>query len=231
MIWWDHIRASAYMPIPGGLDAIGETSELKLRLKFSWTWCFSFNSLWFYLFDFGFFVCSFVFSCWFLCCLFGCFILVGFLFLISFLLSFFFFLYYQFYHQHLLILTLNPSLSLLLLCWNPLFPSPGTHFSTSHTTLPPVLTLASHSPPTCHQTNPVSYTFITWWLTYYNNFTQPQTSAIPTTSTLYYNNRNTPKHTQGPQNPTAPALLPSLTTPLLTSPFSATLYNSPNFYS
>jgi hypothetical protein len=33
---WDHIRASAYMPIPG-LDAGGVTPELKLRLKF---YCF-----------------------------------------------------------------------------------------------------------------------------------------------------------------------------------------------
>jgi hypothetical protein len=31
--WTDHIRLSAYMPIPG-LDAGGITTELKLRLKF-----------------------------------------------------------------------------------------------------------------------------------------------------------------------------------------------------
>jgi hypothetical protein len=39
--WWNHIRASAYMPIPG-LVARGIIQELKLGLKFycSWTWCF-----------------------------------------------------------------------------------------------------------------------------------------------------------------------------------------------
>jgi hypothetical protein len=37
--------------------------------------------------------------------------------------------------------------------------------------------------------------------------TQPQPPAIPDTSTLHYNNRNTPKHTQGPQNPATPITL------------------------
>jgi hypothetical protein len=42
--------------------------------------------------------------------------------------------------------------------------------------------------------------------------TQPQPLPIPDTSTLHYN-RNTPKHTQEPQNPAAHTLLPPLTHP------------------
>jgi hypothetical protein len=43
----------------------------------------------------------------------------------------------------------------------------------------------------------------------------PQTPAIPNTSTIYHNNRNTPKHTQGLRKPAAPTLLPPLTHPTL----------------
>jgi hypothetical protein len=83
--WWDHVRASAYMPIPG-LDARGVTPELKLRLKFYCSW-----TLW------GFFWFFFLFVCY---------IIVGFLFLFLFLFSFFF-LYYQLHHHYLLIPTLT----------------------------------------------------------------------------------------------------------------------------
>jgi hypothetical protein len=82
---------------------------------------------------------------------------------------------------------------------------------------------------TCHQTTPPYYTLTTCWLTYYTNFTQPQPPAISDISTLHYN-RNTPKHTQGPQNLTAPTELHPLAHSTPTSPFSATLNNSPNFY-
>jgi hypothetical protein len=83
----------------------------------------------------------------------------------------------------------------------------------------------SHPPPTCHQTTSLSYTLITCWPTYCNNLTQPQPPAIPDTSTLHYNNRNTPKHTQGPQNSAAPTHITSLTHtprfphPLLVPPY------------
>jgi hypothetical protein len=101
-------------------------------------------------------------------------------------------------------------------------------FSPTH---PPALTFPSISLTTCLQTTPSSYTFITHCPTYYTNFSQPQTPAISTTSTLCYNNnRNIPKHTQGPQKPLVLSLLPSLTHPTPTSPFRGTLSNSPNFY-
>jgi hypothetical protein len=69
--WWDHIRASAYMPIPG-LHAGGVTPELKLRLKYccSWIWCFYYFFLLFFsvcLFGFGvliFFLCLFLLLLW-----------------------------------------------------------------------------------------------------------------------------------------------------------------------
>jgi hypothetical protein len=81
---WDHIRASAYMPIPG-LDAGGITPELKVRLKFycSWTWCF----LIFFLF---LFVCLFYYC--------GVFI---------FIFIPIFFLYYLLHHHYILIPTLT----------------------------------------------------------------------------------------------------------------------------
>jgi hypothetical protein len=47
-------------------------------------------------------------------------------------------------------------------------------------------------------------------MTYYTNFTQHQTPAIPNKNILFYNNRNKPKYTQGPQKQQAP-LLSSLT--------------------
>jgi hypothetical protein len=101
----------------------------------------------------------------------------------------------------------------------------------SSTLSPCALTIPSCSPPTCHQTGPPSYTLTTCWPNYYTNFTQPQLPIIPDTSTLHNNNRNIPKHTQGPQNLTVPTSFPHSPTPLPTSSFSATLNNFPNFYS
>jgi hypothetical protein len=75
--------------------------------------------------------------------------------------------------------------------------------STLHPIFPqPVTTLAL--PPT-HSTH---------WLAYCTNYTQPPPSAILDTSTLHYNNRNTPKHTQRPQTPAALFPLPLLVPPL-----------------
>jgi hypothetical protein len=56
----------------------------------------------------------------------------------------------------------------------------------------------SYPSPICHHTTPPSYTLTTHCLVYCTNCTQPLPPEIPDTSTLYYNNRNTPKHTQGP---------------------------------
>jgi hypothetical protein len=67
--------------------------------------------------------------------------------------------------------------------------------------------------------HPPSYTLTTCWLTYYTNFTHPQPPEIPDTSTLHHNNRNTSKHTWGPQNPVAPILLLPLTHPTFCLPF------------
>jgi hypothetical protein len=92
----------------------------------------------------------------------------------------------------------------------------------------PVFTSFSHPPPTCHHTIPPSYTLTTHRLTYCTNFTQPQRPAIPDTITLHYNNRNTTKHTQGPQNPVAPITLPQSLTPFLASTFLVPPFNSPN---
>jgi hypothetical protein len=55
-----------------------------------------------------------------------------------------------------------------------------------------------------------------------------QAPSIPDTSTLHYNNRNTPKHAQGPQNLAAriPLPQPPLFLPL---PFKCHLYQFPKF--
>jgi hypothetical protein len=111
--WWDHIKASAYMPIPG-LDARRVTPELKLRLKSypSWTW-------WgFLLLLLLLFICLFWFHFFSLWCFMGfvCFVIVGFLFLFLFLLSFFSFYTINFTIIIFSIPLLPPSLSLLLLC-------------------------------------------------------------------------------------------------------------------
>jgi hypothetical protein len=75
----------------------------------------------------------------------------------------------------------------------------------------PVFASPSYTSPTCHHTTPPSYTLTTCWLAYCTNHTplQPPSPAIPDTGTLHHNSKNTPKHTQGLQNPAAPISLPS----------------------
>jgi hypothetical protein len=68
-----------------------------------------------------------------------------------------------------------------------------------------------HPPSTCHYTTLHFYTLITCRQIYCTNFIKPQPLAIPDTNTLHYSNRNTLKHTQGPQNSAAPSALPPLT--------------------
>jgi hypothetical protein len=77
----------------------------------------------------------------------------------------------------------------------------------------PVFTNPFYPSPTCQNTTPPSYTLTTHWLAYCSNCTQHQPPEIPDTSTLHYNNRNTPKHTQRPQKPTAPYPFPNPPSP------------------
>jgi hypothetical protein len=132
----------------------------------------------------------------------------------------FFFLYYQLHHHYLLTLILTtftlppyPVLSIVLLPNNFFCPFSSTLSLYLHL---PLLVFPNH-------TMPPSYTLTTCWLTYCTNFIQPQTPAIPDTSSLYYNNKNTPKYPQGPQNPAASISLPPLTHPTSCLSFSTTL--------
>jgi hypothetical protein len=137
----------------------------------------------------------------------------------------FFFCTINFIFTIFLSLFLPPSLSLPILCYNPLFfPQLFLHLLSASSLL--VSSSSSLSSPTCHHITPPSYTFTTCWLAFCNNHTHPQPSAIHDTSTLYYNSGNIPKHTQGPQNLAAPrqpppptyptSFLPLLLAPLLT---------------
>jgi hypothetical protein len=116
----------------------------------------------------------------------------------------------------------------LLLYYKPLFSLPTTLSAPSHP-LFPVFTSPFYHSPTCHHTTPPSYTLTTYWLAYCSNCTQPLLPSISDTNTLCYN-RNTRKHTQGPQNPAATIPLNPPTHPFSHSPFSATFTNSPNLY-
>jgi hypothetical protein len=111
-------------------------------------------------------------------------------------------------------LFLLPSHPPLFLCYNPLFSLPTTLSSHSHPHSVPVFTFPSFPSQPVTTLFPPSYSLNTHWLVYcttiYN--LSPLQSL---TSILHYNNRNTHKHTQGPQNPAAPT---SLTQP---TPFLA----------
>jgi hypothetical protein len=117
----------------------------------------------------------------------------------KFFLFFFSFFTINFNHHHPFISTLTPFSLLLLPCWNSLLliqqviMTPLTHC------LPPALNFLSHSPLTCQQTTPPSFTLIIHSTTYYVKFIHDQAHAILNTITLFYNNRNIPKHTHGPQ--------------------------------
>jgi hypothetical protein len=125
-------------------------------------------------------------------------------------------------------LFLPSSLSLLLLCYNPLFSLLTTLSALSYLLSPPVFTSPSNPPPTSHCTTPPSYTLTTRWLAYSANFTQPQPPVIPDTCTLHYN-RNISKHTQEPQNLAAPIPLTPLTHSTSHPPFQCHLHQFPKF--
>jgi hypothetical protein len=195
----------------------GVTPELKLRLKFccSWNW-------------FGFFCCY----CWFVCfsCLFlfGWFCYGGFSIFIStpiIIFSILTTLQSGCAHPHSHPFTLPPSSvpkPIVLLPKNSLCPF-------SHI-LPCPHLLFTFSP---NMSPDYPSLLCTHYLltSIYTNFIQPQPPAVPDINNPQDNNRNKPKHTQGPQKPAAPMMLLPSTTPLPASPFSATLSNSPNFYS
>jgi hypothetical protein len=79
----------------------------------------------------------------------------------------------------------------------------------------PVFTSPSYHSPTCRHTTPPSYTLSSLLYQQYI----PQDPASSDTSTLHYNNRHIPKHTQGQQNPAAPILLIPHTHPIFALPF------------
>jgi hypothetical protein len=198
--WWDHIRASAYTPIPG-LDAGRVTPELKLRLKFYWSWTW---------WDFFFF----------------CFCLLNYC--GGFYLYFYSYFLFSFHTINFTITIFSslfspPSLSLLLLCYNPLFSFPNILSA-------PSLSPCLHLPITSSSNLSMQNHSLLLLTNLLYQIYMTQTSAIPDTSTLHYNNRSTAKHTQEPQNSAAPTRLLPLTHPTSASLFSVTLTNFPNFY-
>jgi hypothetical protein len=114
-------------------------------------------------------------------------------------------------------LLLPPSLSFLFLCYNPLFSLPTTLCAPSHP-LNPVFTSPCYPSPTYHYTTPPFYKLNTHWLPYCTNCTQLQTPAIPDTSILHYNNRNTHKHIKCHKTQQPPYLFPHPPTPFPASP-------------
>jgi hypothetical protein len=153
-----------------------------------------------------------------------------FYFLLLFLVSFFF-LYCQLYHHHLLIPTLTP----FTLPPSPMLKSipllPNNLFCPFSPTLSPCLTFPFHSPLTCYQTTPPSYTLITHWWTYYTNLHSPNhlqslTQAPSTTTTEIHLNTHKDHKTQKTLQcfPYSPTSLPAPS-------FSATLSKHSNFYS
>jgi hypothetical protein len=146
--WQDHIRPSFYMPIPG-VDARAITPELNQRLKFfcSWTWCFY-------------------------CGVFFCFVLDFFVFFFYFIIVIFYFTLLLFLFSFFLInsiitifssLFLPTSLSLLLLCYDPLFSLPLLFLLLLIYCLPLPSLPHSHQLPTCNHT---TYKLTTSWLAY-----------------------------------------------------------------
>jgi hypothetical protein len=118
-----------------------------------------------------------------------------------------------------------PSFSCTTICCSPfqLLFLPLSIHSFSHLHLPLL------SSPTCQHITPPSY-LTTCWIAYCTNCTQLQSSAIPDTSTPYLEQWNTPKHTQGPQNPVAPIPLHPPTHPFFhPHSFSATFINSQKY--
>jgi hypothetical protein len=149
---WDHVRASAYMPIPG-LDAGGITPEVKPKTEIQ-----LFLTWFFFLFCFVFFL-LFSLLLW----RFFVFIFVS-----------IYFLYYQLHLHYLLIPNLTPFMLPSSPVLQSIAPLPNYSFCPFSSTLSSCLYLPLPAPPTCHQTIPPSSIFTTWWPTYCTNFTQPQ---------------------------------------------------------
>jgi hypothetical protein len=83
----------------------------------------------------------------------------------------------------------------------------------------PALTFPYHSPQTCHDTIPPSYTLSTCWPTYYTNFTQTQTLQSLTQSPYTTTEMHTNTHTRAtkPSSPctASPTHPPHFPPPLL----------------
>jgi hypothetical protein len=154
---------------------------------------------------------------------------VGFLFLFLFLFSLFFILYYQFYHHHLLILTLIPFTlsppvlkSFAFLPNYSLDPFSSTLFPCQHLPLP----FSPNLSPDYHSLLHTQH-MLTKLL--YQLYTTPPPAIRhkhPTLQQQKYTQTHKGHKTQKP-----PHCFPQSPTPLPTSSVSATLPNSPNFYS
>jgi hypothetical protein len=108
-----------------------------------------------------------------------------------------------------------PSLSLLLLCYNPLLSFPTTFSAPSHLLSPPHFTCSYYpNQTTYHQTTPPSYTLTTCSPTYCTNIKQSQPPVIPDTGITLQQ-----KYTQTHTKPSNPTLLPLLTHPTFHLPF------------
>jgi hypothetical protein len=82
--------------------------------------------------------------------------------------------------------------------------------------------LSPHYPSLLHTHHPMTNLLYQLYTT--------RAPAIPDTSTLHYNNRNIPKHTQGPQNPAASIPLTSPTHPFPHLPLLYHSYQFPKIY-
>jgi hypothetical protein len=187
------------MPIPG-LDARRVTPELKLRLKYYWSW------IWCFLL--GFFSSFVVVVC--------LFFILSFLFLfyshILFFLSILWTLPSPSFHpsSHTLTLLPPPVLkSIVLLLSYSFCPLSSTPSPCPHLPLPFYPNMLPHYHSSLHTQHLLT-----------NLLYQLYTTPTPhITSTLHYNNRNIPKYTQDPQNPAASAPLLSFTHPTSWLPF------------
>jgi hypothetical protein len=129
----------------------------------------------------------------------------------------------------LIFLFLPSSFSLLLQCYDPLLSLPTTLSAPSHPLNPPSSLTLLTSPNLSPQYLFLLHTYHPMTSLLYKLYTTPA-PVIPYTSTLHYN-RNTPKHTQGPQKTAAPISL-SLLQLLFLPPLFCTIFtNYPNFQS
>jgi hypothetical protein len=140
------------------------------------------------------------------------------LFVVPILGVFFLYLYFNFIITILLSLFLLPLLSLFFLCYNPLFSLPTTLSAPLHPLSPHLLLSLLSFPNLSPQYSSLLHTHhLLTSLLYQLYTTQPP--SIPKISTLYYNNRNTPKSTKGPKTQDPPIPLSPPNHPFSCPPF------------